>query len=104
MRSIILGILASAALRGQQSTLDPGGRNAQAIHSLLIAFVALLGTIFVIVIAMALATLARRHRGIEQEPLERTHQPGEATEKRLGIVVGIATIATVMILVALVVV
>src|SRR4051794_30888314 len=104
MRSIALAMLTSAALWGQQSALDPGGRNAQAIHSLMVGFVALLGTIFVIVIAMALATLARRHRGIEQEPLERTHQPGEATEKRLGLVVGIATVVTVMILIALVVV
>jgi len=104
MRSVACGMLAASALCAQQSALDPGGRNAQAIHSLLVAFFGLLTTIFVIVIIMAAVPLFRRHRGIEQEPLERTHQPGEATEKRLGLVVGIATAITVLILIALVVV
>jgi len=104
MRRVALGILAASALWGQQSALDPGGRNAQAIHALLVGFVALLSTIFVIVIVAALVPLFRRHRGIEQEPLERTHQPSEATEKRLGLVVGIATVVTVVILIGLIVV
>jgi cytochrome c oxidase subunit II len=104
MKRVACGMLAASALWGQQSALAPGGRNAQAIHALLVAFVGLLTAIFVTVVIMALVPLVRRHRGIEQEPLERTHQPGEATEKRLGIVVGIATALTVLILVGLVVV
>ena len=104
MKSVVCGLLAASALWAQQSALDPGGRNAKAIHALLMAFVGLLSTIFVIVMIMAFVPLFRRHRGIDQEPLERTHEPSEATEKRLGIVVGIATMATVVILIGLIVV
>src|SRR5205085_859654 len=47
--------------------------------------------------------LMRRHRGIEQEPLEPGHHPSEETERRLTRVVTGATIATVVILFVLLV-
>lgn len=42
--------------------------------------------------ALTLWTLLRGHRGIEQEPLESTHRPSEATENRLIRTVTAATI------------
>jgi len=42
--------------------------------------------------------LSRRHRGIEQEPLERVHMPTGATEQRLTRTVAAGILATVLIL------
>ena len=45
-----------------------------------------------------LLCLGRRHRGIEQEPLEQTHIPPTATERRLTRNVAAVSIATVAVL------
>jgi cytochrome c oxidase subunit II len=94
-----LATLALAACAGhQQSAVDPAGPQAGRIANLWWFFFWVLIAIFGIVMALTLWTLARRHRGIEQEPLERKHKPSEATESRLTRVVAGATIATVLIL------
>ncbi len=82
----------------EQSVVDPSGPQAGKIAVLWWFFLWLLTAIFVIVLALTLWTLMRRHRGIEQEPLETTHLPSEETESRLTRVVTAATIATVVIL------
>ncbi len=103
-RHIAAGLLASLTLAlsacagHQQSVLDPSGPQAGRIALLLWFFIWLLTAIFVIVLALALWTLVRRHRGIEQEPLETTHLPSDPTEKKLTRVVTSATVATVVIL------
>jgi cytochrome c oxidase subunit 2 len=103
MRCTTLAILTASALSAQQSAVDAAGSYAAAIRSLGTFFLILLGLIFLIVIALALIPLTRRHRGIEQEPLEQTHQPSHGTETRLGTIVGIATALTILILFGLVV-
>ncbi len=81
-----------------QSMWHTGGPNAAHIQELAVFFGLLLGTIFVIVVAVALLSIRRRHRGIEQEPLEGSHQPSAGTEHRLRTTVGIASGVTVVIL------
>ncbi|HEX3684181.1 MAG TPA: cytochrome c oxidase subunit II [Bryobacteraceae bacterium] len=98
------GVLALTACAGhQQSAVDPAGPQAGHIANLWWFFFAVLAAIFLAVMAFALWTLTRRHRGIEQEPLEGKHKPSEATESRLTRVVAGLTIATVLILFVLLV-
>lgn len=92
------------ALLAAQSALEPGGGNASRILRLGQGVVLLLAVIFIAVMILSVIPLMRRHRGIEQEPLERRHQPSEATERKLTMVVGSAVGATVVILLGLVVV
>ncbi len=80
-----------------------GGASGGAHRGLFWFFTILLGIIFVIVIGLLLGTLARSHRGIEQEPLERIHAPSGATEKKLARTVTAASIATTVILIGLLV-
>jgi cytochrome c oxidase subunit 2 len=87
-----------------QSMWHASGSNAGHIRELAVFFGVLLGAIFVIVLGIALLSIGRRHRGIEQEPLEGSHQPSARTEARLQTVVGIATGLTVFILFGLTVV
>ncbi len=87
----------------QQSAVDAAGPQAGRIETLFWFFLAILGAVFVIVIASTAWTLTKRRRGIEQEPLERTHVPSPQTEARLTRVVTVATIATVVILFVLLV-
>jgi len=82
----------------QQSAVDPAGAQADKIAALWWFFLWLLTSIFVIVMALTIWTLFRRHRGIEQEPLEGTHRPSEETERKLTRIVTGATILTVLIL------
>jgi cytochrome c oxidase subunit II len=103
MRRLALAAFAPPALLAQQSALDPAGPDAGAIRALLVFFVVLLGAIFLLVVAMTIIPLVRRHRGIDQEPLERTHRPSANTELRLKAVTGVATVATILILFGLVV-
>jgi len=70
---VLLGSFFVGFAFGQQSALDPAGPHAQRIHSLGTFFLGLLGLIFLIVIVLALIPLTRRHRGINQEPLEQFH-------------------------------
>jgi cytochrome c oxidase subunit 2 len=102
MRWGALAILGPAALFAQQSALDPAGPGAGAIGKLGAIFLGLLTLIFLIVIVLALIPILRPHRGIEQEPLEGTHQPSSGTERKLTTAVGTATAVTVVILIGLV--
>ena len=81
-----------------QSMWHVSGSNAAHFQELAVVFALLLGTIFLIVVGIALLSLRRRHRGIQQEPLETSHQPSAGTEARLRTVVGVATGLTVLIL------
>lgn len=85
----------------QQSAVDAAGPQSGRILALWWFFLALLSAVFIIVIALTLWTLMRRHRGIEQEPVEITHHTSQQTEAKLTRVVVGATIATVVILFAL---
>jgi cytochrome c oxidase subunit 2 len=85
-----------------QSALNPAGDGARTIATLLWIFTGLLGAIFVIVVSIALGSLFRRHRGIEQEPLEQTHLPSPQTERRLRRVVGSAIVLTTVIIIGLI--
>lgn len=87
----------------QQSAVDAAGPQAGRIETLWWFFLVVLGAIFIIVMALTAWTLTKRHRGLEQEPLERTHLPSQQTEARLTRVVTAATIATVIILFVLLV-
>jgi len=87
-----------------QSMWHVSGANAAHIRELSLLFGLLLGAIFLLVLAIALLSLRRRHRGIQQEPLEGSHQPPERTEARLGAAVSIATGLTVLILIGLTIV
>src|SRR5438270_10245480 len=104
MKRAMLGSLAAATAFAQQSALDAAGPNAYRIKLLGAFFLVLLSLIFLIVIALALIPLARRHRGIEQEPLEQRHQPSQSTERKLAGSVGAATVITVLILFGLVII
>jgi cytochrome c oxidase subunit 2 len=103
MRRALFGITVTASCYAQQSALNPAGAPAGHIAALGAFFFGLLGLIFVIVIALAIVPLVRRHRGIDQEPVEQPHRPSEATEHRLSTVVGIATAFTIVILFGLVI-
>ena len=87
----------------QQSVVNAAGREAHGIERLFWFFLALLTIIFLIVLGLTLVPLFRRHRGIDQEPLEQTHRPSEATEHRLAFRVAAATVLTVVILFGLLV-
>jgi cytochrome c oxidase subunit 2 len=98
-----LAILTGCA-HGPQSALDPAGAEARVASDLLRDFVILLGIILLIVMGIALVALMRRHRGIEQEPLESTHVPSPQTERKLWGAVGGASILTTVILLGLIVI
>jgi cytochrome c oxidase subunit II len=93
---------AAVSYAGQrQSVLNPAGPQAGRIAGLWWFFVAVTAAVFVVVMALTLWTLMRRHRGIQQEPLEARHVPAPHTENKLSRVVTGASIATVLILFAL---
>ena len=77
-----------------QSALDTAGPQAGRIATLFWGFLWVLGLVFVAVMAFTLWSLTRKHRGIEQEPLEQLHLPSAETEDRLHRAVLIATVAT----------
>ena len=87
----------------QQSVVNPAGPQSGQIATLWWFFLALLSAIFIIVMVLTALTLTRRHRGIEQEPLEATHLPPPQTEARLTRVVTAATILSIVILFVLLV-
>lgn len=89
---------------GQQSALQPAGEYATRIRELGSLFFWLLGAIFVAVLVVMLTAIARRHRGIDQEPVEGRHHASPETEQTLTRIVGAATIVTVAILFGLVIV
>src|SRR5690348_679798 len=91
-------VVLTACAAHQQSVVDPAGPQSGRIAVLWWVFLWLTVAIFVIVMALTLWTLFRRHGGIEQEPLETRHVPSEATENRMTRVVAGATVATVLIL------
>ncbi|MFL6354765.1 MAG: cytochrome c oxidase subunit II [Bryobacteraceae bacterium] len=96
-------VVLNACAGHQQSAVDPAGPQSGKIAALWWFFTCLLGVIFVIVMLFTLVSLIRRHRGMEQEPLELRHLPSEETERKLTRVVAGATIATVVILFVLLV-
>src|SRR5437588_4480616 len=93
-----------ASASAQQSAVGAAGAPAAQIEKLWWFFFWLLLAIFVTVMVLLGGSLTRRHRGIKQEPLERTHKPSAETEKRLSSAVISATGATVVILLALIVI
>jgi cytochrome c oxidase subunit 2 len=97
-------LLAAPTDFARQSALDPAGPYAHRIQALGTFFLVLLGLIFLVVLVLALIPLTRRHRGIEQEPLELSHLPSQETERKLGRIVSVAAIATVSILFGLVII
>ncbi len=99
----IAALLLTGCAGAQQSVVDAAGKQSGRIETLWWFFLWLLGAIFVAVVAALLMTLTRRHRGIEQEPLEPTHRPSEATEHTLTRNVTMATVASVVILLGLIV-
>jgi cytochrome c oxidase subunit 2 len=102
--AVVCGVLSlNSCVTSQQSVVDPAGPQSGKIAVLWWVFFWLSAAIFVIVMALTLWTLTRRHRGIEQEPLEARHAPSERTEHRMARVVAAATIATVVILFVLLV-
>ena len=107
MRRVPL-ILAALWLTGcagsQQSVLDPAGRQADKIAGLWWFFLWLLGAIFILVMAVMFRALMRGPRGIDQEPLERTHLPSPETERSLTKAVTGATVLTTVILLGLIVI
>jgi cytochrome c oxidase subunit II len=100
--AVALSLLVSCAGH-QQSAVDPAGPQSGRIDTLWWSFFWLLGIIFIIVMVVLLLTLTRRHRGIEQEPLENTHRPSEQTDLRMRRIVTGATIITILTLFVLIV-
>ena len=85
LRSHVVGCLLLTRLRRPSAIRSSIPRDASPARSQTLwwfFFWLLLGAIFVIVMAVLLLALTRRHRGIEQEPLERTHAPSAATEQQ----------------------
>jgi cytochrome c oxidase subunit 2 len=99
-----LSLCLAACAGHQQSAVDAAGPQAGRIEGLWWFFFWILLAIFIIVLITLFVSLSRGHRGIEQEPLEQTHQPSEATEQRLTRTVSAATGITVIILFILLIV
>lgn len=97
-------ILLESCAGPRQSSVDAAGPASGDIERLWWFFFWLLLAIFIIVMRLLAGTLTRRHRGIEQEPLERTHTPSEQTENRLRRNVTLGVTATVLILFGLIVI
>jgi len=95
---ILPALLLTSCATVHQSAVDAAGPQSAKIAGLFWFFTALLGAIFLIVMAFTLWALTRSHRGIEQEPLEQAHIPSTATEEKLTRRVAAASIATVVIL------
>jgi cytochrome c oxidase subunit II len=81
---------------GPQSALDAGGEGARTIANLFWYFLIVLGVIFVIVIAVMLGSILRRHRASDDGL-------SAGAERRLTRSVGIASGLTVVILLGLIV-
>lgn len=94
-------VLASCATN--QSVIDPVGPQSGKIAGLWWFFFWLLGAIFLVVMLATLRTLTRPNRGFNQEPLEQSHRPSAATEKRMSRVVTGATVTSVVILFVLII-
>jgi cytochrome c oxidase subunit 2 len=100
LTGIACGLLAAATgcAGHQQSAVDAAGLQSGKIETLWWFFLWILAVIFVVVMVYTIVALLRRHRGVEQEPLEARHLPSEQTEKKLTRIVAGATVATVVIL------
>ncbi|MBV9267593.1 MAG: cytochrome c oxidase subunit II [Acidobacteriaceae bacterium] len=94
---LLAGLFVSCGTH-QQSAIDPAGPQSENIAGLWWFFFWTLTSIFLAVMVFMLWTLTRRHRGIEQEPLEIRHAPSPETESRINRTVAGCTIATVVIL------
>ena len=103
---LALSLLALVAVVGraasQQSVIDAAGPQAGRIETLWWFLLALLGAIFITVIAVTFWAVMRNPRGLEQ--IDRTHVPSGDTESRLTRTVTAAGVATVLILLLILVV
>src|ERR1051325_1930607 len=81
-----------------QSVLEAAGPQSARVEHLWWGFLAVAIVVFVITMGAALWALTRRHRGIEQEPLEVVHIPSGQTENKLFRTVAGGVVATVLIL------
>jgi cytochrome c oxidase subunit 2 len=104
LRLALSFLVLALRMSAQQTMLDPAGPQSGRIATLWWFLTGLLSTIFIAVIAVLIWALTRTHRGIEQEPLERTHVPSAETERRLSRVVTSAVVGTVLILMILIVI
>ena len=105
MKLLLLGavVVLSGCGGSQQSMLNAAGTQSSHIAGLWWFFLWLLGAIFAIVIGVLLTTLLRRHRGLEQEPVDTRHGAHANTERELTRTVTIATVVSVIILLGLIV-
>lgn len=102
---VVFGFIVLTSCAGhQQSIIDPAGPQASKIATLWWFFFYVLGAVFLLVMAVMLWTLTRRHRNLENSKPQTDHLAPEATESGLRLVVGIATGATVLILFVLLIV
>jgi cytochrome c oxidase subunit 2 len=104
--SFVLCLLALCCACGsadQQSALHPAGPQAGKINALWWMFFWLLAIIFLLVMAAMWRTLRGSRDEKSRERLEREHMASAATEDRLTIAVGGATLLTVLILFVLLV-
>ena len=95
---LALILLSASAFARTQSVLDPAGPQSMHVFRLWSWFLAILTAVFVIVLALTAWALARRHRDLEQEPIERAHIASPETERKLLWTVGSGIAATVLIL------
>ena len=97
-----LFLLAAISASAQQSALAPAGTQSQRIADLWWFFLALLGAVFVIVMAFTLWTLVRRPPAWA-DSIEQTHEPPTPVERKLGRNVALGTGLTLLILFGLIV-
>ncbi|MBV8763873.1 MAG: cytochrome c oxidase subunit II [Hyphomicrobiales bacterium] len=89
-------VLPGASCVGWQSTLSPQGPHAESLLRLIFAFAIVCALVWILVVATLAGALMRRRR-ISREPLaSRPHE-----ERRLGMLVGAATAATVVVITGL---
>lgn len=101
--AVVAQLLLTSCIYNHQSAVNPAGPQSGRVDTLWWGFFWLLGIIFIIVMVLALMTLARRNRSFEQESLETTHKPSEEIDARLRRIITGATILTIVILFALIV-
>ncbi|MBV9076963.1 MAG: cytochrome c oxidase subunit II [Methylobacteriaceae bacterium] len=93
-RRLAIGVglgLGLGGCSGSQSALDAHGAQASALRDLMGLFTVVCGTVWLLVL-LALAVAVWRRRASGREPAE----PGATSERRLGIVVGVAVALTVL--------
>jgi cytochrome c oxidase subunit 2 len=90
-------------MTSRQSALDPAGAASREIAGLTWFFVALLGTIFAIVMTIAIWAILRRNRGPEEKVLEQTHNATPQADTKLMRAVTVGSSITFLILIGLII-